>query len=100
MLLEEKHVAGLVRVLRGEVHADVVARLQPIAGEAEIRPLGELEPQNFLVEVLGALEVLGDEKIMVQFGDRHNVALRKGCRAYFASARLLSTSTVRNDQKT
>jgi hypothetical protein len=53
------------------VHADVLAGLQPVAGKAEVGPVGELEAEHLLVEVLGALEVLGDEEIMVQFGDGH-----------------------------
>src|SRR2546427_4135611 len=83
MLLQQELVADPVRVLRGEVHADAVARLEPVAGEAEVGPLGELEAEHVLVEFPGALEVLGDEQEVVQFGDGHGGGSSVGTR-YFA----------------
>src|SRR5690606_1230852 len=72
MLLEQEHVAHLVRFLRSEVHADVVAGLEPIAGKAEVRPVGELQPEHVLVEPARALEILRYEKIVVELGNRHS----------------------------
>src|SRR5438132_675124 len=83
MLLQQELVADLVRVLRGEVHADPVARLEPVAGEAKVGPFGELEAEHVLVEFPGALEVLGDEQEVVQFGDGHGGGSSVGTR-YFA----------------
>src|SRR5258708_40210800 len=74
MLLEQELVANLVGILRGQMHADSVAGLEPVAGEAEVGPLGDLEAEHVLVEFLGALEVLRDQQEMVQFGDRHEVS--------------------------
>src|SRR5882672_5139745 len=81
MLLQQELVADLVWILRGQMDADPVARLEPVAGKAEVGPLGELEAENVLVEFLGALEVLGDEQEMVEFGDGHGSSV--GTR-YFA----------------
>src|SRR5688500_9362010 len=40
MLLQQELVADLVGGLRGEVHADIVPSLQPVAGKAEVGALG------------------------------------------------------------
>ena len=72
MLLQEKHVADPVGILGGEVDADLVADLEPVAGKAEVRALGELHAQDFAVEVPGALEVLRDDEVVVQSGDGHD----------------------------
>src|SRR2546421_84647 len=74
MLLQQELVADLVGVLRREVHADFVARLEPVAGKAEVGPLGDLEAEHVLVEFLRALEILRDQQEMVEFGDRHEAS--------------------------
>src|SRR5947207_6491386 len=66
VLLQQEPVADAVGVLRGEVDADLVAELEPVAREAEVRALGEFHPQDVAVEVLGALEVLRDDEVVVQ----------------------------------
>src|SRR5687767_3790394 len=71
MLLQQESVADLVRLLRSEVHADVVADFQPVAGKAEVRALGELQSEHVLVELLRALEVLRHEQVVVEFGEWH-----------------------------
>src|SRR5438132_11287332 len=71
MLLQQELVADLVRILRGKMDADAVAGPQPVARKAEVRTVGELEAEDVLVEFPGALEVLGDEQEVVQFGDGH-----------------------------
>ena len=83
MLLQQELVADLVRVLRGEVHADPVAGSEPVAGKAEVGALGELEAEDVLVKFPGALEVFGDEQEVVQFGDGHGGGSSVGTR-YFA----------------
>src|SRR5688500_608981 len=72
MFFQQEVISYLVRRLGREVHADVLARLEPVAGEAEIRALGgELEAEHLLVEVSRLLEVLRDQEVVVQFGDGH-----------------------------
>src|SRR5258708_6693147 len=79
VLLQQEPVADLVRFLRGEMHAGLAVRLEPVAGEAEIRPpLVELHAEHALVEVARSLEVLRDEQKMVQFGDGHVARLLAG----------------------
>src|SRR5688572_25893338 len=73
MLLQQEGVANLVRLLRSEVHANVVADLEPVAGKAEVGPLGELQAEDILVELLRALEVLRHKQVMIQFGEWHGV---------------------------
>src|SRR5512138_2145331 len=73
MLLQQELVADLVRLLRCEVHAGVAVRLQPVAGKAEVGPLPvELHAEHAAVEVLGALQVLGDQQVMIDLGDGHS----------------------------
>src|SRR2546425_11336034 len=76
VLLQQEHVADPVGVLRGEVDADLLADLEPVAGKAEIRALGELHPQDVAVEVPGALEVLRDDEVVVQSGYGHDSSLK------------------------
>ena len=76
VLLQQEHVADPVGVLRGEVDADLVADLEPVAGEAEVRTLGELHAQDIAVEVPGALEVLRDDEVVVQSGYGHDSSLK------------------------
>src|SRR2546428_2632169 len=83
MPLQQELVADLVRVLRGEVHADPVAGSEPVAGKAEVGALGELEAEDVLVKFPGALEVFGDEQEVVQFSDGHGCGSSVGMR-YFA----------------
>src|SRR5712664_3865124 len=71
MLLQQERVADLVRFLRGEVHADVLPQLQPVAGKAEIRPLGEPHAEHLLVELLRALQVLRYHQVVIQSGKGH-----------------------------
>src|SRR3954462_14625664 len=74
MLLQQELVADLVRVLRGKVHARLAVRLQPVAGEAEVRALlVDFHAEHAAVEILGALEILGNQQEMVQFGDGHRM---------------------------
>src|SRR5438105_15169395 len=54
------------------MHASLAVRLEPVAREAEIRPLAvDLHAEHAAVEVLGALEVLRYEQEVIQFGDGH-----------------------------
>src|SRR3954470_20944964 len=79
MLLQQELVADLVRLLRGEVHAGVAVRLEPVAGKAEIRPcLVDFHAEHALVELARSLQVLRDEQKMVQFGDGHLARLLAG----------------------
>src|SRR5689334_9201140 len=78
MLLQQELVADLVRGLGGEVHAGLAVHLQPVAGEAEVGARRvDLHAEHALVEVLGALEILGDQQEMVEAGDGHG-SLRIG----------------------
>src|SRR6267143_1178942 len=83
VLLQQEHVADPVGILRGEVDADLVADLEPVAWKAEVRALGELHAQNFAVEVPGALEVLRDDEVVVQSGNRHGGSFAGSRNAYF-----------------
>src|SRR5712671_5387325 len=86
VLLQQELVADPVRLLRGEVHADRVARLEPVARKAEVRPLrGGLQAEDLLVEFLRALEVLRDDEIVVDVGDGHWISLQQI--AYLVPAR-------------
>ena len=70
--------SGLVRLLRGEVHADVVAGLQPVTREAEVGTLGELQSQDVLIKIPGPLQILGDQQIVVQLRDWHGFSSGSG----------------------
>src|SRR5882762_6837504 len=94
MLLQQELVANFVGILRGQMHADSVAGLEPVAGEAEVGPLGDLQAEHVLVEFLGALEVLRDQQEMVQFGDRHEVS-SVGTRSFACSAAAPATAIDR-----
>src|SRR5438067_6729453 len=76
MLLQQELVADVARRLPREVHAGLAVRLQPIAREAEVGALRvHLHAEDATVEVLGALEVLGDQQKVIQFGDGHGGTL-------------------------
>src|SRR5438270_505523 len=58
------------------MHASLAVRLEPVAREAEIRPLAvDLHAEHAAVEVLGALEVLRYEQEVIQFGNGHGKLL-------------------------
>src|SRR5262249_54418865 len=91
VLLQEELVANLVWRLPGEVHAGLAVHFQPVAREAEIRPLAvHLHAEHAAVEVLGTLEILRDEQEVIQLGDRHGSLLSRYdfTHAAMATARL------------
>src|SRR5260221_2213477 len=56
------------------MHLDLAVNAQPIAWERKVRPRHHLESEHLAVEILGALEVVRANKIVVQFGDGHGVS--------------------------
>src|SRR5260221_4949488 len=56
------------------MHLDLAVDAQPIAWERKVRPRHHLESEHLAVEILGALEVVRANKIVVQFGDGHGVS--------------------------
>src|SRR5262249_13733983 len=61
--------AGLARPHQG--HRGLAARVKPVAGEAERRTLAVLQSQYVDIEVLGLLEVLGLDSVVLQSAERH-----------------------------
>jgi hypothetical protein len=53
------------------MHGGDAAGIEPVAGEIERRTIAVLQPQHFTVEVLGALEVLGFDGVVLQSAKWH-----------------------------
>src|SRR5215471_19614106 len=50
-----------------QVHGGGAAGIEPVAREIERRAVADLKPEHLDIEVLGALEVLGLDRVVLQF---------------------------------
>src|SRR6266705_1431698 len=66
---------GVVDAVRPHVHLDLAVHPQPVAREGEVRPRHHLEAQHVAVEVLGLLEVVRPDEVVIQLCQRHEFLL-------------------------
>src|SRR5258708_9817095 len=70
------HDAFARRALAQEMHGGNAARVEPVAREAEWRPVAVLEPQHLAIELLGARQVRRFDGVVLQHAQWHCLLLR------------------------